>query len=220
MSCWSNNILYKDTFNKYPEKPVADAGYGNLDNYRFCKNNDVKLFMKFSMWKRETQDKKFHEDIFRAVNFRKDEEGNLICPNDKKFTKYKEVIVPNNQDKRTAEKYICEDCSNCSFKEKCHKQEGNRIINLNEELTSYHKEVIDNLATEEGIYLRTQRSIQAEGAFGIIKQDYSYRRITRVSKKKVNLELTLICIGFNLKKFHNIKHRNSSENSDDYFNII
>ena len=211
---------YKKTFNKYPDKPVADAGYGNLDNYRFCKENNIKLFMKFSTWKRETHDKNFHNDIFRAVNFRKDDEGNLICPNNKKFIKYKEVTVPNNKDKRTAEKYISEDCSGCGFKERCHKQEGNRIINLNEELTSYHKEVIENLATEEGIYLRIQRSIQAEGAFGVIKQDYSYRRITRVSKKKVNLELTLITIGFNMKKYHNIKHRNNTINKEDFFDII
>ena len=87
-------------------------------------------------------------------------------------------------------------------------------------MTSYHKEVIENLATEEGIYLRIQRSIQAEGAFGVIKQDYSYRRITRVSKKKVNLELTLITIGFNLKKYHNIKHRNNTINKEDFFDII
>lgn len=211
---------YKEIFDKYPDKPVADAGYGNLDNYRFCKENDIKLFMKFSTWKRETHDKSFHEDIFRAVNFRKDDDGNLICPNDKKFIKYREVVVPNNKDKRTAEKYICENCSGCTLKSRCFNHEGNRVINLNEELSSYHKEVIDNLSTEEGIFLRTQRSIQAEGAFGVIKQDYSYRRITRVSKKKVNLELSLIAIGFNLKKYHNIKLRKKPINTEDFFDII
>lgn len=211
---------YKDIFDKYPDKPVADAGYGSMDNYRFCKENNIKLFMKFSTWKRETHDRKFHEDIFRSVNFRKDEEGNLICPNNMRFIKYKEVPVPNNKDRRTAEKYICEDCSECTLKDKCFNHDGNRVINLNQELTSYHKEVIDNLKTEEGIYLRIQRSIQAEGAFGVIKQDYSYRRISRVSKKKVNLELSLIVIGFNLKKFHNIKYRNKPINTEDFFDFI
>lgn len=211
---------YKKIFGTYPKKPVADAGYGNLDNYRFCKKNGIELFMKFSAWKRETHDIKFHDNIFRAINFRKNEDGELICPNNKRFIKLKEIIIPKSIDKRTTEKYICEDCTGCHMKQDCFQGQGNRIINLNEELTSYHKEVIDNLASDEGIYLRTQRSIQAEGAFGVIKQDYSYRRITRVSRKKVNLELTLVATGYNLKKYHNIKNRISSENKEDFFDII
>lgn len=211
---------YRDIFNVYPDKPVADAGYGNLDNYRFCKKNGIELYMKFSTWKRETHDKQFKDNVFRAVNFRNDEEGYLICPNNKRFIKLFESLIPGNNDDRTFEKYICEDCDGCLMKTECFSGQGNRIINLNKELTSYHKEVIDNLASDTGIYLRTQRSIQAEGAFGVIKQDYSYRRITRVSKKKVNLELSLIAIGYNLKKYHNIKNRISSENKEDFFDII
>lgn len=84
---------------------------------------------------------------------------------------------------------------------------GNRVVNINRELTSYHEKVIENLASPLGIELRKQRSIQAEGAFGIIKQDYNYRRITRVSINKVNTELYLIIIGFNLAKYHNRKYR-------------
>lgn len=93
------------------------------------------------------------------------------------------------------------------FLERCHKGKGNRIINLNETLTAYHKKVIENLASPLGIELRKQRSVQAEGAFGVIKQDYNYRRITRVSINKVNTELYLIIIGFNLAKYHNRKYR-------------
>ena len=94
---------------------------------------------------------------------------------------------------------------------KCHQSQNNRVININRTLTSYHKEVIDNLASKEGIKLRCIRSYMAEGAFGVIKQDYNYRRITRVSLKKVNLELYLIIIGFNLAKYHNLKNRTNIE---------
>ena len=51
----------------------------------------------------------------------------------------------------------------------------------------------------------------AEGAFGVIKQYYNYRRITRVSLKKVNLEFYLVIIGFNLAKYHNLKYRTNTE---------
>ena len=41
--------------------------------------------MKFPMFKKETNDRKYHEDPFRAVNFRIDEQGFMRCPNDKTF---------------------------------------------------------------------------------------------------------------------------------------
>lgn len=50
-------------------------------------------------------------------------------------------------------------------------------IRLNEELTSMHQEVIDNLESIHGALLRMNRSIQAEGTFGIMKQDRRYKRI-------------------------------------------
>lgn len=84
-------------------------------------------------------------------------------------------------DDRIVEYYQCEDCSNCPFRDKCNKETYNRVIKINEELTSFHQEVIANLASEEGIKLRCMRSSMSEGTFGIIKQDYNYKRITRKS---------------------------------------
>ena len=119
--------------------------------------------------------------------------------------------IKGNKDKRTEEKYQCENCEGCPLRNQCHQSKNNRIISINRTLTSYHKEVIDNLASERGIELRCTRSYMAEGAFGVIKQDYNYRRISRVSLKKVNLELYLIIIGFNLAKYHNLKYRSNLE---------
>lgn len=198
---------YKTIFGKYPKYPVADAGYGNLETYRYCEANNIEMYMKFPLWKKETHNKKFHNDKFRSVNFRKDEEGNIICPNNKRFIKIEEVAIEGNVDKRTVERYQCENCEGCPFREKCFKGKNNRIINLNETLTSYHKKVIENLSSPLGIELRNKRSAQAEGAFGVIKQDYNFRRLTRVSLRKVNTEFYLVIIGFNLAKYHNRKYR-------------
>ena len=51
----------------------------------------------------------------------------------------------------------------------------------------------------------------AEGTFGVIKADYRFNRLTRVSLKKVNMEFHLIMIGYNLAKYHNLKYRLKSE---------
>ena len=73
---------------------------------------------------------------------------------------------------------------------------------MNEELTEIHKAVLDNLTSTHGLLLRANRSIQAEGAYGIIKWDRQYKRIRRRGLKYVIFEFTSICIGFNLYKYH------------------
>ena len=55
--------------------------------------------------------------------------------------------------------------------------------------------------------VRVQRSIQVEGVFGIIKEDMKFRRFTRTMFSGIKLEINLIAIGFNLKKFYNKKYR-------------
>ena len=202
---------YKSIYETYPTNAVADAGYGNLETYNFCEKNNIGKFMKFGTWEKETHDLKFHNDPFRSVNFKIDEEGFPVCPNGKKFFKLSESPIKGNKDKRTEEKYQCENCADCPFRNQCHDSKHNRVININRTLTRYHEEVINNLSSEEGTRLRTIRSYMAEGAFGIIKQDYNYRRISRVSLKKVNLELYLVIIGFNLAKYHNLKYRTNTE---------
>ena len=90
----------------------------------------------------------------------------------------------------------------CQLKEQCCKCEGNRIVRINEELTKFHKEVLNNLNSTKGALLRMNKSIQAEGAFGIIKWNREYKRARRRGLKGVNFELALISCGFNLHKYH------------------
>ena len=104
---------------------------------------------------------------------------------------------------REEEIYQCEDCSGCPYAEKCKKGEGNRTVRVNQELTKMHQEVIQNLESIQGALLRMNRSIQAEGTFGIIKNDRWYKRIVRRGIKSVQLEVYLVSLGHNLYKFHN-----------------
>ena len=46
------------------------------------------------------------------------------------------------------------------------------------------------------------RSIQVEGAFGVLKNDYEFRRFLLRGKTKVKLEILLLCMGYNLNKLH------------------
>ena len=85
----------------------------------------------------------------------------------------------------------------------CKKTDRNRTIRLNRELTLMHREVLENLESVHGALLRMNRSIQAEGTFGSLKQDRNYKRIVRRGLDFVKLELYLVSIGHNLYKFYN-----------------
>ena len=154
--------------------------------------------------KQKTKNEKYKNNPYRAVNFKRDGKGNIICPNNKKF-KFKETRhIRGNQYGRTEEIYECEDCSNCCYKQECcPKAQNNRSIRLNQELTKIHKEVLNNLNSIHGALLCMNRSIQAEGTFGIIKCDKSYKRLRRKGLENVQLEFLLVACGYNLYKYHN-----------------
>ena len=63
---------FNRTYGHYPKYPVADAGYGSYNNYLYCEEHGMEKYMKFTMYKKETTDKKYHENPYRAVNFAKD----------------------------------------------------------------------------------------------------------------------------------------------------
>ncbi len=201
---------FKKTYGFYPKYPVADAGYGNYNNYLYCEQTGMEKYMKFPMYKKETTDEKYRNNKFRAVNFKRNESGNLICPNNKEFHYLYEKPVKGNKFGRTEEYYQCEDCNGCPYRKECHKSEHNRIVRINEELTAFHQEAIDNLECIHGALLRMNRSIQAEGTYGIIKWDREYKRIRRRGLKSVIFEFTAISCGFNLYKYHMKKYRTTA----------
>ena len=82
------------------------------------------------------------------------------------------------------------------------------IANERENLSSMHQEVIKNLESIHGALLRMNRSIQAEGTFGIMKNDRWYKRIVRRGIYSVKLEVLLVAIGHNLYKYQKKKMRN------------
>ena len=201
---------YRDIYGFYPKYPVADAGYGSYNNYIFCEQNGMEKYMKFPMFKKETTDMKYHDDPFRAVNFPIGEDGVMRCPNGKTFHFKYCMHVKGNNYGRKEEVYECEDCTGCPHADRCKNTDKNRTIRVNQELTAMHQEVIENLESIHGALLRMNRSIQAEGTFGIMKNDRWYKRIVRRGLKSVRLEVLLVSIGQNLYKFHNKQMKNAT----------
>ena len=193
---------FHEQYGFYPKYPVADAGYGSFNNYLYCEEKGMKKYMKFTMYEKETKDEKYRNDPYRACNFPIDGDGFMVCPNGKRFYFQRIAPIKRNQYGRTEEYYQCEDCTDCPHQGQCHKSKDNRVIRINEELTSFHREVLSNLNCVHGALLRMNRSIQAEGSFGSMKWNRSYTRVRRRGINGVLLEIGLISCGFNLHKYH------------------
>jgi transposase len=198
---------FHKTYHFYPKYPVADAGYGSFNNYIYCEQHGMKKFMKFPMFKKQTSDAKYRDNPFRAENFAIDANGIMHCPFGRAFRLQYRKPIPGNHYGRQEEVYQCEDCSGCPYAEKCKRTPKNRTVQINQELTSMHKEVIANLESIQGALLRMNRSIQSEGTFGIIKNDHGYKRIVRRGTNPVKVEIYLIAIGQNLNKHYHKRMR-------------
>ena len=101
---------FKQTYGFYPEYPTANAGYRSYNNYLYCEQHNMKKYMKFPMFFKKITDKKYHENRFRAVNFNRNVQGDLICPNGKRFVFSYRKNVRGNQYGRQEEVYTCKDC--------------------------------------------------------------------------------------------------------------
>ena len=60
----------------------------------------------------------------------------------------------------------------------------------------------ERILSSEGIQLRTNQSIQVEGAFGVLKQDFQFGRLLHRGNDHVRKMLYLLAMGFNILKLH------------------
>ena len=98
--------------------------------------------------------------------------------------------------------YECEDCTGCPHKERCTRAKGNKRLYISKSFLEKRQETYEKILSEKGILYRMNRSIQVEGAFGVLKNDYEFQRFLFRGKTKVKLEILLLCMGYNLNKLH------------------
>ena len=193
------------------ENVIADAGYESEENYNYLSENKQNSYIKPQTYEK-SKNKKFKNDISKRENMTYiSEDDYYICAFGKKL---KPVSTKYRKSKSgyisTITIYECENCNGCTYKNKCTKAKGNKRLHVSKEFIKYRKKSLENITTPEGKLLRLNRSIQVEGAFGILKQDYGFRRFLLRGKKNIRTEFMLLCFAYNIKKLFNktIKKRN------------
>ena len=129
----------------------------------------------------------------------------FICPNRKKLNQaYDSKRKTQNGYELVKSHYICESCEGCSHRKKCYKGKyENRKVEFSKTMAQQKAKATKRITTEEGILLRVNRSIQVEGAFGVLKQDRDFRRFFVRSKVKTETQIFLLAFAFNIKKLWN-----------------
>lgn len=195
---------YYEAYGKYPLKTPADAGYGSFDNYSFCKENEIGVFMKYS-GQRKQMEKTTDKNRFKTWKFERNEHNEIICPAGHVFKTESERIETRGIYPRKIERLVNPHCEGCPLRDKCTTSKKGRIISRCQELEEFQKEVRANIETEEGKKLMSQRSIMSEGTFGNLKENWGYTKLRRRGESGVKTEIYLMAIGVNLRKYHQNK---------------
>ena len=182
---------------------VADSGYESEENYVYLNNKNLTPFIKpqtYEKWKR----KSFKKDISKRENMLYNEINDEYTCHNGKILKTIGTSIRTSKTgyKSNVTNYECEDCSNCAHKSKCTKSKDNKKIQVSKNFIEKRDVSYKNILSDEGILLRVNRSIQVEGAFGVLKNDYNFTRFLTRGKTNVKTEFILLCFGYNINKLH------------------
>jgi transposase len=191
----------KQNLGKMPETLIADAGYGSEENYEYLENNNVEAFVKYQYFHKE-HCKKWRTDPFRTENLPYDDNADLYtCPMGQHMNFIKEKIkITDNGFRQIKRLYQAQNCNGCPMRDSCKKSKGNRIIEINEKLNHYKSIIRERLTSERGIKYRSQRPVDVEAVFGMIKGNRNYRKFLLRGLDKVEIEVGLLALSHNLRK--------------------
>ena len=183
---------------------VDDAGYESEENYVYLDENEQTSFIKPQAYE-GMKKANFKKNISKRENMdynEKDDE--YTCHNNKTLRPTGTTIRKSKSGyKSEVTIYECESCYDCEHKSKCTKATGNRKMQVSKLFIEKRNRSLTNITLPEGILLRMNRSIQVEGAFGVMKEDYGFRRFLTRGKNNVKIEFTLLSFGYNINKLHN-----------------
>lgn len=188
---------------------TADAGYESEENYTYFEGKTTECYIKPQNYER-SKTKKYKSNMALRENMAYDAElDEYTCQAGKKL---RAVYVGKRKSKSGFEAeityYECEDCTDCPHKKKCTRSRYNRTLQVSKKFIEQRAQSLERITSEKGILLRMNRSIQAEGAFGVIKQDYGFRQFLLRGNKKVLTEILLVAMGYNINKLHSKIQRN------------
>ncbi len=187
--------FYKN-YHDFPKRVCADAGYGVLPNYEYMHQHKIENYVKYISWEGNISGK-------MPDSYHLNDDGTITCLNDNIGF---EIKIENRHPKRAnAVFFKVEGCNLCAFKSYCKRfmkkqDEDFKIFEVTKDFQYFKQQATSNLLSPKGIEIRVNRTIQVEGVFGIIKQNYGMVRFNRRGIEKVRVEMMLYFLGLNIAK--------------------
>jgi len=191
----------RDQLGAMPARVVADAGYGNEENYTYLEQAGVESFVKYPTFDRERK-RSWQKKIYRVDNWPYDGAlDEFICPEGRHLTYQTTDYRRNATGYLSARRsYECADCAQCPVKGQCTRGPGNRRVCVSLPLMAYRDQMREKLQSEEGKRLRARRGVEVEGVIGRLKHNCGFRRFRLRGLDKVKVEWGLLCLGHNMAR--------------------
>ena len=182
---------------------IADSGYESEENYKYLEQHGQGCYIKPQNYER-SKTKKSKNAIGRWENMQYDpEKDEYTCHAGR-------VLKPINVRKRTSKTgyqtevtvYGCESCEGCTHEPRCKKGTSDKLLYISKDFLESRQSSQENITSPVGVLLRMNRSIQVEGAFGVLKNDYGFRQFLSRGKHNVLAEMVFLGIAYNVNKLH------------------
>jgi len=169
--------------------------YQSEENYTYFENKKQTCYIKPQNYER-SKTRKFKNNMALRENMSYDViKDEYTCQNGKKL---KAVYTGTRKNKSGFKSeityYECENCEGCPYKKLCTRAKGSRKMSLSKKFIEQRKQSLQNITSPMGILLRKNRSIQSEGAFGVIKETTNsgsfYLEATRKFQQKLHCLLS------------------------------
>lgn len=201
---------YKKCFSDYPKMTVADAGYGSFMNYTYAQKHDIRGIMKYSGYEKK-KEKVNEKNRFQLIHMERAEDGTPICPQGYRFESEKVTMQWIQEVPKITIHYRNHHCEGCPLRHRCTTSQKGRSARISPQLERMQRRIDDYLETPEGRQRMAERNAQAEGAFADIKKNFGYSLLHRRGESGVKVELGLVTLGYNLRRYHNRKTEEKPE---------
>jgi hypothetical protein len=195
---------------RLPNRLVADAGYGCLENYHYLEEKGVEAYVKYNTFDKEDT-RAYRKNIFDPERFPyHSEHDQFTCPAGQPMS------CVGTSSVRAATGYVsprriyrAEHCSGCCLSQQCRSSEYNRRISISHDLLRFKAAVRQRLNSPLGIELRRRRMTEPETVFAQIKHNRHFRRFLLRGSQKVKVEYGLVSIAHNLTNLANDPRRSA-----------
>ena len=178
-----------------PEEAIADAGYYKTDELEALQENGTECYVAISRAPSQAKD----EEQGLTFTYNK-EQDRYYCNEDKPLVP---VGTKTRKNGKLAIAYRGTECNSCPTRNKCTTAKQ-RTFHRNENqewLDSYH----EKMHSAEGKKKLSIRRSVAEHPFGTMKYSMGQIPLLLRGSAKVQTEMNLYAIGYNLKRYLNLK---------------